>query len=85
MLHSVVGITATVAVLATVFGLIVSPRRVKDITDRIAIGGFALSLGVIVCLIAAMFIGMAVGAAQMLGVVPFLLLCLLLQGRSRRS
>ena len=85
MLHTFVGAAATVAVLTIVFGLIVSPMRVRDIADKVAIGGFALSLGVIVCLIAAMFIGMAVGAAQMLGVVPFLLLCLLLQGRSRRS
>ena len=85
MLHVVGGLTATIVVLAIVFGLIVSPGRVRLIADKIAIGGFALGLGLIVCLVAAMFIGMAVGAAQMLGVVPFLLLCLLLQGRSRHN
>jgi hypothetical protein len=84
-MHTIVGSAATIIILATVFGLIVSPMRVKHIADKVAIGGLALGLGVVVCLIAAMWIVMAVGTAQLLGLVPFLLLCLLLQRTYKRG
>jgi hypothetical protein len=85
MAHLLPGLAATIIVLTTVFALIVSPMCVKRIADKVAIGGFVLGLGVIACLIAAMWIAMAIGAAQLLGLVPFLLLCILLQRTYRRG